>query len=579
MADPNTCDSFEMIALAAELCRIYVQDTSEVANVQAIDAIKRAFLAETAALFYVNGVKEFRFCLAGTDFPIALPEERWRACVEGHSGDSDVSRFGPWALPAIEATLSDWISARLYATADGEGGYVFLGKNGQPWEQGDVTALAVIRETIAPIVQMRRERDREERKRRTAESLLERNERRLRELFDGSRDMIYTADADDVISSVNMAALTLLGYSQKEDILGKPFSSFAMNPSDRELFRSKIEHDGFVDDYEIVLVQQDRSSIFCLETAHALRGPTGEIVEIQGIVKDITERIKSERDLWKTNLELAEVNMKLQQTQLLMVQHEKLASIGQLAAGVAHEINNPLGFLISNQASMEKYFNRLRDAWRGASAALGPALEEFERSGKVEATLANLAGIFAESKDGFERIVKIVSNLKNFSRVDQSGDFELFDVNAGIESTLVVAWNELKYVSEVSKDFGALPPIKARGGELNQVFLNILVNAAQALAGLKRTEKGLIQIVTRAKDGKVLIAIQDNGPGIPSAIRNRIFDPFFTTKEPGKGTGLGLSISYDIIVNKHGGTLTVESEPGDGTTFVIALPVDGPGST
>ena len=184
--------------------------------------------------------------------------------------------------------------------------------------------------------------------------------------------------------------------------------------------------------------------------------------------------------------------------------------------------------------------------------------------------------IFAESRDGFERIVKIVSNLKNFSRVDRTGDFDDFDLNAGIESTLVVAWNEIKYVSEVRKNLGELPHIRANGSELNQVVLNIIVNAAQALGSLKKSEKGLIEITTRLEKNQVILSIHNDGPGIPQAIQNRIFDPFFTTKEPGKGTGLGLSISYDIIVNKHGGQLWVESDDSSGTTFFISLPVAGP---
>ncbi|MFA6505263.1 MAG: ATP-binding protein [Treponemataceae bacterium] len=568
-------DSVEMLTLAAELCLIYAQDNSEKANIGAIDAVRKTFHATAAALFYMNGKNEFRICLAGTSFPIALPEKRWRECVGIHDDELDVSRIGPWSLPVIEKTLPAWISAHLYSSGS-EGGYVFLGKSEGSWSDAESDALASIRQTIAPIVAIRYERDIEEHKRLETETLLANNERRLRDLFDGTRDMIYTADADDLITSVNLAAPTMLGYSSKSDLIGKPFSAFALNSDDRELFRKKIAVDGFVDDYEIVLTKKDGTSIFCLETAHSLRDSSNALIESQGIIKDITQRINSERDLWRTNLELAEVNMKLQKTQTLMVQHEKLASIGQLAAGVAHEINNPLGFLISNQNSLEKYFNRIRGAWKAALLDLGPALEQYERNAKLDATFAKLEEVFTESRDGFDRIVKIVGNLKSFSRIDRSADFESFDVNAGIESTLVVAWNELKYVSEVHKNFGNIPPIKAKGNELNQVFLNILVNAAQALGSQNRAEKGLIEITTRAEDKSVLIAIRDNGPGIPSEIRNKIFDPFFTTKEPGKGTGLGLSISYDIIVNKHGGSLLVDSESGIGTTFLISLPIAGP---
>jgi signal transduction histidine kinase len=259
-----------------------------------------------------------------------------------------------------------------------------------------------------------------------------------------------------------------------------------------------------------------------------------------------------------------------------MVQQEKLASIGQLAAGIAHEINNPVGFLKSNHAILQKYISKLREAWQLARAAAAPAIEEVEAKMDLSFVFSEFDTIFAESADGFSRIMRIVGNLKNFARLDQNGDFELYDVNGGIQSTLVVARNEIKYVADTRETFGELPQIKAKGGEINQVILNVLVNAAQAIEGQKRSDKGLIEIETELKGDRVRIAISDDGPGIPEAIRMRIFDPFFTTKEPGKGTGLGLSISYDIIVTKHGGRLAVESEPGQGTTFLIELPINGP---
>jgi PAS domain S-box-containing protein len=564
-----------LLEATAELCRLFAQDESEKADLAAVEVLKRFFGVEGAALFYVNGLSEYRFCLAGAEFPIALSEARWRESIGPVHKGSGVSRFGPWSLPAFGGPLPCWISIELYSSGSNLG-YLLLGKSSGPWNEEEELALSSIASTIAPIVGVRIEREKEEYVRRQTELRLSESEKRLRAFFEDSRDMIYTANAEDIVSSINAAGLALTGRTEKHEVLGHPFSGLALNPADREFFLGRIREEGFVEDYEIVLAKKDGSTVFCLETAHTLKGPKGEIVELQGIIKDISERIKNEGELWKTNLELAEANQRLQQTQVLMVQHEKLASIGQLAAGIAHEINNPVGFLKSNHVILEKYTLKLREAWAAARIAAGPAIEAIETKMDLAFVFSEFDTIFAESADGFSRIMRIVSNLKSFSRIDQGSDFELYDINGGIESTLVVARNEIKYVADVQKKLGELPQIRAMGGEINQVILNILVNGAQAIEAQKRPEKGLIEIETLLKGERVQVIIHDNGPGIPEAIRTRIFDPFFTTKEPGKGTGLGLSISYDIIVTKHMGKLAVESEPGEGTTFIIELPVAGP---
>lgn len=565
------------MVLLMNLFRIYAADETEQANLTAAAEIKTAFKADAAAIFYINGRKEYHVCLAGLPMPILLLEQRWRACVEAHTAEDGVTRFGPWALPGIDRPLASWISARLYHMDD-EGGYIFLGKDDGSWSDAHGNAMNLLKEALAQIFKVRHERGIADHRRTEAEKRLAASEARLRALFDGLRDMVYTVDSADVITDVSLSACTLLGYASKREIIGRPFSDFVATPEDRLLFLDKIKQDGFIDDYEIVLKKKSGERIFCLETAHRTQSKADGSLEIQGIVKDISERVKNEQELWKMNLELADANMKLQKTQQLMVQHEKMASIGQLAAGVAHEINNPLGFLISNQSTLEKYARRIHDAiiQIKANSAMPPAVSEDLQ--KIEKMFEQTFEIFTESSEGFERIKKIVSNLKSFSRIDQSSSLQDFDVNAGIESTLVVAWNEIKYVADVQKKLEPVPTIRCNGNEINQVFLNILVNAAQAMTEQKRSEKGTIELRTSQQGKNVVVSISDDGPGIPEKIQNRIFDPFFTTKEPGKGTGLGLSISYDIIVNKHGGALWIESKPGAGTTFFISLPIAGPGS-
>ena len=257
-----------------------------------------------------------------------------------------------------------------------------------------------------------------------------------------------------------------------------------------------------------------------------------------------------------------------------LLHQDKMASIGQLAAGVAHEINNPMGYIISNLASLSKYVDKLTsylDAtehyFAGSESGTREYLAQERNKYKIDRIRQDLPELICESQEGAERVRKIIQDLKSFSRLDNStGEFS--DINKGLESTMTIAWNELKYKATVTREYGQLPLVWCNMGQLNQVFLNILVNAAHAIEG-----QGEIRIATWAAAESVNIAISDNGCGIAPEDVKRIFDPFFTTKEVGKGTGLGLAIAYDIVVNKHGGIIDVTSEIDTGTTFTITLPV------
>jgi signal transduction histidine kinase len=181
--------------------------------------------------------------------------------------------------------------------------------------------------------------------------------------------------------------------------------------------------------------------------------------------------------------------------------------------------------------------------------------------------------LFEESKEGLTRVTKIIQNLRDFSRIDQAEAFDEYDINQGIEVTLTVARNAIKYHADVVTEFADVPHIPCNASQINQVFLNILVNAAQAIESQRRETNGSIRIRTYSDDTHVICKIIDDGPGIPADIIEKVFDPFFTTKPAGKGTGLGLSVSYDIIVRKHKGELLVSSVGGKGTEFTIKLPI------
>jgi two-component system NtrC family sensor kinase len=264
----------------------------------------------------------------------------------------------------------------------------------------------------------------------------------------------------------------------------------------------------------------------------------------------------------------------LKDAQARVIQQEKMASIGQLAAGVAHEINNPMGYITSNMNTLSKYAKRLARLIElqeavianGANEASRTELEEMRSRDKIDYVLKDFDDLIAESLEGAERVRKIVQDLKSFSRADSHEPVPC-DINDCLHTTANIVHNEIKYVATLEMNLTELPPVVCHPQQISQVLMNLLVNAAHAIE-----KQGAITIATSHDDQWVSIRISDTGKGIPKEIRKRIFEPFFTTKEVGKGTGLGLAISLDII-NRHGGELSVESEAGRGTTFTIRLPL------
>jgi signal transduction histidine kinase len=255
--------------------------------------------------------------------------------------------------------------------------------------------------------------------------------------------------------------------------------------------------------------------------------------------------------------------------QAQLFQQEKMASIGQLAAGVAHEINNPMGFVISNLGTLEKYIARFDEYLGILDRTCGEALSQVsaERSRlKIDYLIQDTHLLLEECLGGAIRVKEIVQNLKSFSRIDQPGCHQT-DINQCLESAITIAWNEIKYMAEIVKELSKLPPVTCNPQQINQVFLNLLKNAAQSIE-----LPGAITLRSWCSADSVYVSVTDTGRGIPQENRSRIFEPFFTTKEVGKGTGLGLSISYDIIA-KHGGEITVQSQVGIGSTFTVRLPV------
>ncbi|MEM7411870.1 MAG: ATP-binding protein [Myxococcota bacterium] len=299
-------------------------------------------------------------------------------------------------------------------------------------------------------------------------------------------------------------------------------------------------------------------------------GPVqGDAGDVQGAV--VVFQDQSEAQEWRAHV----------------LQTEKMASIGQLAAGVAHEINNPMGFIHANLFQMTEYVTDLRQVWSRTEGlqkavdtedlpAIRQAAEELgETAADVDVPflLQDLAKAIRESQEGSERIRHIVQDLRDFSHQD-TGERVLADLNACLEATANIVWPMMKHLVVLEREYGELPPVPCYPMQLKQVFMNLLVNAYQAIEDVvgDSGELGSVVLRTRAHDGGVEVSVRDSGVGIAAENLDRIFDPFFTTKKVGAGTGLGLSTSFSIV-RRHGGTLGVESTPGEGTTFRLRLPL------
>ncbi len=283
------------------------------------------------------------------------------------------------------------------------------------------------------------------------------------------------------------------------------------------------------------------------------------------------------RQLHREHAEQQQLIKKLEGFQNQLLQSEKMASIGLLAAGVAHEINNPIAYVFSNMGTLEKYLAEifsLTDMYESQESRMVCLGEELDKIREFKTQIDfgyikdDSRSLLIESREGLNRVKKIILDLKDFSRAGLDEKWELADLHAGLDSTLNIVWNELKYKCEVKKEYGTLPMVTCLPRQLNQVFMNLLVNAAHAIE-----TRGIVTLRSGRDNDHVWVEVEDTGKGIPSENLSRIFDPFFTTKPVGKGTGLGLSVSYNII-EKHHGTIEVKSEVGKGTIFRVTLPIE-----
>ncbi len=423
------------------------------------------------------------------------------------------------------------------------------------------------------------------------------HERRLFEaLMDACPDCIYFKDLDSRFVRINKAEAALFGLSDPGEAIGKSDADFFSAPHAEQARadEQKIIKTGQpLVDFEEAETWPDGRITWVSTTKMPRREANGEICGTIGISRSITERKLVQQRLQERTQELMKSNARLQreikerrllEAQLLHAQ--KLESIGQLAAGIAHEINTPIQYVSDNCRFLGDSFERLAFVLNEYSNLLEAARRTKFSPDVVQAVdacieAADLPYLIGEiplaigqSNEGIERVARIVRAMKEFSHPG-SKEMRVIDLNRAIENTLIVCRNEWKLVADTEVELDStLPPVSCLADELNQVILNLVVNAAHAIGDTgKKDVKGKITVSTRRKGELVEIRVKDDGTGIPKEIQSRIFDPFFTTKEVGRGTGQGLAIARDVVVKKHGGSLTFETEKNAGTTFIITLPI------
>ena len=394
----------------------------------------------------------------------------------------------------------------------------------------------------------------------------------LQDLIDAIPSPIFYKDRDEKFKGCNRAFEEMTGFP-REAIIGK--TPFDIVPEDlatistethRQLFRSP----GTIITYEYDMVYPDKTVHNLLVNKATYRDGNGNPAGQVGVMVDITEKAQMERELR---------------------QAQKLESIGQLAAGIAHEINTPTQYIGDNSRFIQeatadlldilKAYGKLLDAAK-TDAPLGDLIADVEEkceSADIAYLQEEIPQAIEQTMEGVSRVSKIVNSMRQFSHPG-TGKKTPVDLNQALEATINVARNEWKYVADVETDFDPkMPPVNCMAGEINQVFLNLLINAAHAIGEVcddGKKGKGVIRISTARNNGCATVTISDTGSGIPESIQQRIYDPFFTTKIVGKGTGQGLAIAHRVIKERHSGSISFETREGHGTSFIVRLPLKAP---
>ena len=362
----------------------------------------------------------------------------------------------------------------------------------------------------------------------------------------------------------------MLKYS-REEIIGRCVTEF-LDPEEKENAKFRMQElataQVTVSHHHLRLLDRNRVSVIADIQARTIIATDGRLKMVLMLIDDVTEKNRLEVELRHS---------------------QKLESVGRLAAGIAHEINTPIQFVGDNVSFLSSAFEQLCSLCETYRALCSKAthnalsaddvdrLKQHEDAADIDYIRNNVPASIASTIDGVARVAHIVQSMKAFAHPDRD-ERSMADINNALHNTLTVATNELKYVAKVETEYGDIPAVPCFLSDLNQVFLNLLVNAAHAISDIVGAsgQRGTIRVRTSMEANNVVVAISDTGTGIPPAVRDRIFEPFFTTKSVGKGTGQGLALAHSVVVERHGGTITFETESGKGTTFFVRIPATLP---
>lgn len=420
-----------------------------------------------------------------------------------------------------------------------------------------------------------------------ATKALRQAEEKYRTIFENAVDGIFQSTPDGRYLHVNLALAKLYGYDSPAELIENLTNigqQLYVDPQRRAEFIACMEEHESIARFESQVYRKDGSIIWVSENARAIRDANGRLLYYEGTAEDITPTKQTEAQLRKQTVQLEQTLRELQKAQSQLVQSEKMSSLGQLVAGVAHEINNPVSCIYGNLPHADRYIQDLLGLlllyikhYPQPNAEIQAQAEEID----LEFAIEDLPKVMDAMQQGAERIREIVSSLRNFSRLDE-GLLQPVDIHEGIDSTLLILQHRLKAKGcfpgiQVIKEYGNLPLVECYSGLLNQVFMNVLGNAIDALEMENRENNQFltptIWIRTEVVDNYAIVKIADNGPGMTEDVRQRLLEPFFTTKPLGKGTGLGLSISCQIVEEKHKGKLKCISALGEGSEFAIEIPL------